>query len=336
VRDARTEADAAAQAVADASRSAQALVELSVGQLKENVDRIERDVREARNQHAELSTAHSGAISRLDASGEAAKEEALRGFSALNERVGRSEELGWALKGELDETIRHEHGGLMAWAEEARGQISGLRGDVDAARSIADEGAARGVALADDARQTAATLEEVGAEGRRHLSAIRLLVESVDKSSAESRENAEALGRRFGGLEQQVKEARAAHTNLAASCEAEQGRLREATRQLEDTCSSLREEATASKLSVGRQSERLKSAESDIGGLRRDGAEAAAGARALKVGLKDCVDKQKQGEQKVRKTLDQLDVRCEAYDQAFSSFADSLKLANPLHASFGS
>ena len=91
VHDARTEADTAAQKVADASRSSQALVELSVGQLKENVGRLENELREAHNKHAELAASHSGAVARLDATAEAAKTETLRGIDALSERVSRSE-----------------------------------------------------------------------------------------------------------------------------------------------------------------------------------------------------------------------------------------------------
>ena len=330
VHDARTEADAAAQKVADASRSSQALVELSVGQLKENLGRVENELREARNQHGELAAWHSGAVARLDATAEAAKAETVRGIDALSERVTKTEELGSEIKAELDQRLVREHHGLMAWADEARGELNGLRVDVDAARGMADDAVSSAEQLTAGARSTSAALAEVDAEGKRHLSAINLLVSNADASSSQARQAEEQLGSRLTGLEQQVQAAGAAHALLASSNEVEQNQLRESLKHLEGASTALRDELSATKASAGRQAERLKSAESDISGLRRDGAEAAAGARKLTAGLKDVVDKQKQGEQKLRKNLDSIEVRHEAYDQAFSSFAEALKLANPL------
>ena len=58
----------------------------------------------------------------------------------------------------------------------------------------------------------------------------------------------------------------------------------------------------------------------------------ASTTRALKSGLKDAAEKQKTSEQKVRKQLDQVDHRHEAYDGAFATLSEALKLANPLSA----
>ena len=72
-----------------------------------------------------------------------------------------------------------------------------------------------------------------------------------------------------------------------------------------------------------------------MSGLRRESAETASGTRTLKSGLKDAVDRQKASEQKLRKQLDAIDVRHEGYDDAIASFADALKLTNPLAEGLG-
>lgn len=332
VLNARAEATQASETVAEASRSAMALVELSVGQLKENLHRVEEDVREARNQHTDLSTKHHAAIAALSATADAAKQEWNREFDALAERVGKGEaELG-EVKAELDQKLRHEHAGLMTWSEEAKTQIKDLRIDVTAVRDVADGAVAQCGNLADDGRKLSSTLEEFGHEGKRHLNAITLLVETVDRSSNESKANAEQLGARVGTLEQQISAAGQAHDVLEQSCRAEEQRLSDGLKQLEASSTSLREETIASKLNLQKQGERLKNVEGDVSNLRREGAEMASTTRALKSGLKDAAEKQKTSEQKVRKQLDQVDHRHEAYDGAFATLSEALKLANPLSA----
>jgi chromosome segregation ATPase len=335
VTEARSEADTASQKVADATRSAQALVELSVQTVKENLHRVEQELREARASHSDLAMQHSAAVARLDASHEAAKQEASHFLEALAQRVSAGEAQSGAIQAELDQRLRHEHNGLMSWAEEARGALASLRTDTNAAMALGERTSGRCTQLEAASRSTDAALQETNAEGARHLSAIELLVSSLDKASAESKENCEQIGGRVADLEQLVQAGQAAHSLLATSTEAEHERLREATQQLETSTSALREDANVAKLTLSRHSDQLRSLETDLGGLRRESAETASGMRALKSGLKDAVDRQKASEQKVRKQLDAIDVRHEGYDDAIASFADALKLANPLAEGLG-
>ena len=330
VNDARSEADTAAQKVADASRSAQALVELSVQTVKENVNRVEQELREARAAHSDLATQHSAAVARLDASQHAARQEASRELEVLGQRISASEAQTGAIQAELDQRLRHEHNGLMSWADETRVALASLRADTDSAAVLGERTSGRCTQLEAASRAADAAIAETNAEGARHLSAIELLVESLDKASVESKENCEQIGGRVADLEHLVQAGQAAHGLLAASTEAEHARLREATQGLEANTSALREDANVAKLTLSRHADQLRSLETDLSGLRRESAETASGTRALKSGLKDAVERQKASEQKLRKQLDAIDVRHEGYDDAIASFADALKLANPL------
>ena len=111
---------------------------------------------------------------------------------------------------------------------------------------------------------------------------------------------------------------------------AEHASLHDETRQLESSCAALRDDQAASKATIGRQAERLRGLEEEVAGLRRESTEMASSARALKSGLKDAVDRQKASEQKLHRQIDAIEVRHDGYDEAIATFAEALKLANPL------
>jgi chromosome segregation ATPase len=326
---ARKEADAAASAVADSQRSAQALVELSVTQLKESVGRIEGEVREARSQHLELSNQHSAAVARLEAGTENTRVAAAQGLESLSSRVSASEALGGAMKDELDHKLRHEHASLMDWSVEARSELGSLRTDVDASRSVADGAARHASKLADAAMASEAAIDESQAEVKRQGEAIKLIAVSLEQSKKEANGVADKLGERTRALEASLGRREAVHAELSRSVDAQHTQLRDSVRELETVTATLREETTAAKSSMGRQTERLKGIEADVTGLRRESAEAASQGRALKAQLKDCADGLKDQKQKVRRSFDQMETRHEAYDAAAAAFAEALKMENP-------
>ena len=267
---ARAEADQAAQAVADATRSAQGLVELSLSAIKENVHRIEGELREARSAHTELATQHSGAVARLDSSAASTKAEAARELEALAERVRRNEEQSGAMAAEMDQRIRREHAGLMTWADEARDELGALRRDADAARSLGEDAARRCSKLEAATRSLEEKQTEAKAEGARHLSAIELLGDELEKGLTGSREANEQLGGRLDGLDQRIQAAQSAHEQHVASAEAEHASLHDETRQLESSCAALRDDQAASKATIGRQAERLRGLEEEVAGTTRE------------------------------------------------------------------
>ena len=336
VRAARSEADAAAQNVADSQRSAQALVELSVAQLKENVGRVENELRDARTQHLDLASQHSSAVARLEAGTENVRAATSQRLETLVERVAQSEALGGSIREELDQKLRHEHAGLMKWSDEARGQLRALRADVDGARGVADGATRRAEELEAAQRATSEAMQEAAAEGRSHANAIRLLVENVEAGSAEAEQARAKLGEKVQGLETSMAQRGAEHASLARAVEAETKRQRDAVKQLEGTCVALRDEAGSAKSAIGRHADRLKSLEGDLMALKRESAEGTAQQRALKAQIKEVGDGLAAHKKEVRRAGDQTEMRYEAYDEACAAFAQALKIANPVAAALSS
>ena len=70
-------------------------------------------------------------------------------------------------------------------------------------------------------------------------------------------------------------------------------------------------------------------------GLRKEGAEHSASLRQLKTSLKEVGDGLGAHKREVRRDHAALDARNEAYDAAFGTLAEHLKIANPVAAALG-
>ena len=336
VRAARVEADAAAQTVADAQRSAQALVELSVTQLKENVGRIENELRDARGQHLELSSQYSSAVARLEAGTENVRAATQQRIDTIVERVAQNEAQSGSIREELDQKLRHEHAGLMKWAEEAKGTLHELRVDIDGVQRVAD-GAARHVEKLEAAQQQQGLeIKDNAAEGRNHAGAIKLLVENLDQASTDAEQAGAKVQEKLRGIDAALTQRQNEHASLQRAVEADGKRQRDAIKQLEGSCASLQSEAAAAKTSLGRQADKLKGLEGDLMGLKRESSEASTQQRSLKASIKEVGDGLSAHKKEVRRTNDQNDMRYEAYDEACAAFAEALKMANPVAAALSS
>ena len=101
---------------------------------------------------------------------------------------------------------------------------------------------------------------------------------------------------------------------------------------LESRRGKLAEEATGARAGLVRHAERLSALEADATSLRKEGSEQAAGVRQLKSQIKEVSDGLTAHKREARRNREALDQRCEAYDAGIASFAEHLKIANPVAA----
>lgn len=335
IQHARQEASSAAQSVADSQRAAQALVEVGVTQLKENVARIENEVREARAQHLDLAQQHAAASAMAAERTDGARVEARQGLAALEVRVGANEASIGRVRAELDEGLRPEHKEVVAWSVSAREQLARLRTDTDTTSEHVAEALERlgGLDTVSSAHAEAARL--AAAEGGRHRDAIELLVSNLDQASTAARARGDELAQRMvtaeGALESHVVSQRA----RSLADDAEHARTRESLEALEAKCTKLHEVSSAAKPALSRHAERIKALEGDATALRKDGSEHSASLRQLKAVIKEVGDGLSAHKRDTRRVHEGLDNRCEAYDAAIGTLAEHCKIPNPVAAALG-
>ena len=287
---------------------------------------------DARTQHLGLATEQAASAAQLRAATEGVRTEARAAVSALEKRHEASDERVSAIKNELDQTLRHEHNELVSWSATARGQLDGLRRDADETAAMASDNRQRVASVGAAAAANTAAVEEVASEARKHGESLHEMSSTILDDRRMGRERTDALAQRVEGAESGLAERCTVHDAAVRKQEAEAAKLREALGALDGRATKQQDEATATRNAVSRHADRLKSLESDGMTARKEGGELTATLRQLKSGMKEVSDGLGAHKRETRRNLDAIDVRCEAYDTAVGSFAEKLKMPNPVAA----
>ena len=323
----RAEAAATVAAAAEEQRREAALVSLGQSQLKETVTRIELEGRETRDRHLELSTAHASAVSRLEAGLEGAAARTGAQLDRLRERLDAAEGVGRAVKEELDGGLRREHVGLLEWAEQAKQQVSSLELGLDGVESTATAAREHAARLE---TSTSAADAAAAAELEKHREALRVLVGGVDSLRTEAAASASSLGEKLGAVELGVGECAAAQEALAVRLDETARPLRDSVQEAARRLDEQAEAAVTARLAATHLADRVLVSEGEVGELRQEVVNAGSVARSMRAATKDVSDSLSAHKATLKKAVADIDNRHEAYDLAIGTFAEALKIPNPV------
>ena len=234
----------------------------------------------------------------------------------------------------------------LADEREARDRsVAELHGQVttELERSIADVVQAARSQAAELAAKHKASAEAIAAaasENQRHRDAIQLLVESAAAAREEAQRNSATLVERIGGVGLAAEErTQALEGELRDLADVVEGRatvqdVRDAVRQLdgrlrqqESTSPSI---ASTIAANATRHTERCRALEAELASMKQESAAANAQARAFKTADKALGEQLSAQKQYVKRVIDEIERRHEAYDDAVATFAEALQIPNPV------
>lgn len=306
-------------------------MQLSFNQIKDAVAKLDADLKEARAQIFELSSAYASAVASADSNHGSLS----RQVGAISERLATTEARASQTAGELAAdvdvmaTLREEHRELLAWSKTAEPRIAALKG-FDSVQQLTESVHAHTSALQQRQDGAAQQLAMASEELSRHRDAIVLMVETVDTLSRDSKAAHEALAARVGEHIEAAEQHSAEHDRALASLAAEVAESREVARRIEGRVQEQAQAANLGRLSTSHQADGLQNVEREVHEVKQEAAQHAALIRTLKASSKESVEALTTFKTSVRRALEDVDNRHDKLCHATSIFADALKVANPL------